>query len=88
MLALTTKCTDGDNGSSLTLSLLAIYVDTKFITDSFLHHSGGFLFYLPALGLLGGLLWWFRKAERKKTAQEPCIHHRGTEGTEKRCTEK
>ena len=34
-----------------TLSLLAIYVDHKFITDSFLHHSGGFLFYLPALGI-------------------------------------
>jgi hypothetical protein len=48
------------------LSLLAIYVDRKFITDSFLHHSGGFLFYLPALGLLGLLLWWFRKSERQK----------------------
>jgi exosortase len=48
----------------LTLSLLAIYVDRKFITDSFLHHSGGFIFYLPALAMLGLLLWWFRKAER------------------------
>ncbi len=48
----------------VTLSLLAIYVDRKFITDSFLHHSGGFIFYLPALGLLALLLWWFRKAER------------------------
>jgi exosortase len=51
----------------MTLSLLAIHVDKKFITDSFLHHSGGFVFYLPALGLLAGLLWWFRKAEKKKT---------------------
>ncbi len=50
----------------VTLSLLAIYVDTKFITDSFLHHSGGFIFYLPALGMLGLLLWWFRKSERGK----------------------
>jgi exosortase len=50
----------------LTLSLLAIYVDRKFITDSFLHHSGGFIFYLPALGMLGLLLWWFRKSERQK----------------------
>ncbi|HME43100.1 MAG TPA: exosortase/archaeosortase family protein [Syntrophorhabdales bacterium] len=49
----------------VTLSLLAIYVDTKFITDSFLHHSGGFVFYLPALGLLALLLWWFRKQERR-----------------------
>lgn len=52
------------------LGLLAIYVDTKFITDSFLHHSGGFVFYLPALGLLGGLLRWFRRAERSETIQE------------------
>ena len=49
----------------VTLCLLAIYVDPKFITDSFLHHSGGFVFYLPALGLLALLLWWFRKAERR-----------------------
>jgi exosortase len=49
----------------LTLSLLAIYVDTKFITDSWLHHTGGFVFYLPALGMLGLLVWWFRKAERR-----------------------
>ena len=50
----------------VTLSLLAIYVDTKFITDSFLHHSGGFVFYLPALGLLALLVWWFRRQERKQ----------------------
>ena len=54
----------------LTLSLLAIYVDRKFITDSFLHHSGGFIFYLPALGMLGLLIWWFRKAERQGTGAE------------------
>ncbi len=48
-----------------TLSLLAIYVDRKFITDSFLHHSGGFIFYLPALGMLAVVLWWLRKGERK-----------------------
>jgi exosortase/archaeosortase family protein len=56
----------------LTLSLLAIYVDTKFITDSWLHHTGGFVFYLPALGMLGLLLWWFRKSERKdRLTQSP-----------------
>ena len=55
----------------LTLSLLAIYVDRKFITDSFLHHSGGFIFYLPALGMLGLLIWWFRKAERRGIGAEP-----------------
>ena len=49
----------------LTLSLLAIYVDTKFITNSWLHHSGGIVFYIPALGLLGLVLWWLRKGERE-----------------------
>jgi len=48
-----------------TLSLLAVHVDTRFITNSWLHHSGGFVFYLPALGLLGGILWWLRKGDRE-----------------------
>jgi exosortase len=46
-----------------TLSSLAIYVDQRFITDSFLHRSGGFLFYIPALLLLGIVVWWLRKSE-------------------------
>ncbi|MGD0231866.1 MAG: exosortase/archaeosortase family protein [Syntrophorhabdales bacterium] len=49
----------------LTLSLLAVYVDTRFITDSFLRHSGGFVFYIPALGLMGLVLTWLRKGERR-----------------------
>jgi len=47
----------------LTLSSLAIYVDEKFITQSFLHKSGGFIFYIPALFLLGIILWGLRKTE-------------------------
>lgn len=46
-----------------TLSLLAIHVDVKFLTQSFLHHSGGIFFFLPSLFLLGLLLWGLRKAE-------------------------
>ena len=49
----------------LTLSLLAIYVDTRFITESWLHHSGGIVFYIPSLGLLGVVLWRLSKGERK-----------------------
>jgi exosortase len=45
----------------VTLSLLAIHVDTKFITDSFLHHSGGFIFYIPGLALMGLMIWLLRK---------------------------
>ncbi len=47
-----------------TLSLLAIHVDVRFLTQSFLHHSGGIFFFLPSLFLLGLLLWGLRKAER------------------------
>jgi exosortase len=47
----------------VTLSSLAIYVDERFITQSFLHRSGGFLFYIPALLLLGMALWYLRKTE-------------------------
>jgi len=46
-----------------TLSLLAVHVDEKFLTQSFLHHSGGIFFFLPSLLLLGLLLWGLRKAE-------------------------
>jgi exosortase len=47
----------------VTLSLLSIYVDPRFITDGFLHHSGGFVFYLPALGMLALTTWWLRRLE-------------------------
>jgi exosortase len=45
----------------MTLSLLGAYVDERWLTESFLHHSGGFVFFLPALGLLGLSLWTLRK---------------------------
>jgi exosortase len=45
----------------ITLSLLGAYVDPKFLTGSFLHHSGGFIFFIPALGLLGLALFLLRK---------------------------
>jgi exosortase len=48
------------------LSMLAIYVDTRFITGSWLHHSGGIVFYIPSLGLLGVVLWWLSKGEKEK----------------------
>jgi exosortase len=51
-----------------TLSALAIYVDEKFITQSSLHHSGGFVFYIPALLLLGAVIWYFRKLEQKSSS--------------------
>jgi exosortase len=44
-----------------TLSLLGAYVDPKFLTGSFLHQSGGFIFFIPALALLGLALLLLRK---------------------------
>ncbi len=45
----------------MTLSLLGAYVDPRFLTGGFLHKSGGFLFFIPALALLGLALWALRK---------------------------
>jgi len=50
----------------LTLSLLAIYVDTRFITGSWLHHSGGIVFYIPSLGLLGVVLWRLSRGKKER----------------------
>ena len=59
-----------------TLSALAIYVDEKFITQSFLHHSGGFIFYIPALLLLGAVVWLLRKSERKSSLTEKTMDNK------------
>jgi exosortase len=45
----------------MTLTLLAAYVDGRFLTGGFLHQSGGFLFFIPALVILGLALWGLRK---------------------------
>jgi len=59
-----------------TLSALAIYVDEKFITQSFLHHSGGFIFFIPALLLLGAVVWYFRKSEQKSSSTEKTMDNK------------
>ncbi len=43
-----------------TLSLLGAYVDERWLTESFLHHSGGFVFFIPGLAMLGVALWLLR----------------------------
>jgi exosortase len=47
-----------------TLTLLSIYVDPGFLTGR-LHHEGGFVFFLIALGILAPLLFFLQKSERK-----------------------
>ncbi|MBP1715386.1 MAG: eight transrane protein EpsH [Deltaproteobacteria bacterium] len=50
----------------VTLTLLAIYVDEGFLTGGFLHRSGGFVFYIPALAIMGVILMGLRRGERNK----------------------
>jgi exosortase len=59
-----------------TLSALSVYVDEKFITQSFLHHSGGFIFYIPGLLLLGAIIWYFRKLEQKSLSNKIAIDNK------------
>jgi exosortase len=55
----------------VTLSLLASYVDTRFITGSWLHKSGGIPFFAVGLALMAPVLWalvkWEKKARIQKT---------------------
>jgi exosortase len=46
-----------------TLTLLAVYVNPSFLTGS-LHHKGGFVFFLIALGLLFPVLLFLQKSEQ------------------------
>jgi len=48
------------------LSLLAVYVDPRFITGSWLHSSGGIPFFAVGLALMAPVLWGIRKWETKK----------------------
>jgi len=47
----------------VTISILATYVDERFLTHSWLHHSGGIVFFIPALMLLGLVLWALKRTE-------------------------
>ena len=49
----------------VTLSLLAAYVDETFITNSWLHRSGGIPFFGVALIFLAAVLWLLRRSEKK-----------------------
>ncbi len=49
-----------------TLTLLAVYVDKSYLTDSFLHKSGGVVFFAIALLLMFPILIYLRRLENKK----------------------
>ena len=48
----------------VTLTLLGMYVDMGFLTGGFLHKSGGFVFFIPALLLIGVIIWGLRRSEK------------------------
>lgn len=50
----------------VTLSLLASYVDTRFVTGSWLHSSGGIPFFAVGLALMGPVLWALMKVEKRE----------------------
>jgi exosortase len=45
------------------LSLLGVYVDERALTHGFINQCGGFIIFIPALGLLGLIVWFLRKSE-------------------------
>jgi exosortase len=51
----------------MTLSLLASYVDTRFITGSWLHKSGGIPFFAVGLALMAPVLWGLMKTEKRSS---------------------
>jgi exosortase len=53
----------------VTITLLAVYVDQKFLTQGFLHKSGGILFFIPSLVFLGLILWLLKRTEQKQVAK-------------------
>ena len=50
----------------VTLTLLGLYVDERFLIDSPLHRRGGIVFFLIALSLLVAVMWALRKWERRR----------------------
>ena len=50
----------------VTLSLFAVYVDTRILTNSALHTDGGVVFFVLALLLMAPILFVLRRSERTK----------------------
>ena len=49
------------------LTFLGIYVDRGILINGFLHQSGGILFFIPALALMGIIIWLLRRLEGDST---------------------
>jgi len=51
----------------VTITLLANYVDMRFITDHWIHRSGGIPFFAVAMGMFIPLVWALRRTEKSGT---------------------
>ena len=51
----------------VTITMLAEYVDIKWLTDSYLHHSGGIFFYLIVLAIFFPTLFLLSKIETSRS---------------------
>jgi exosortase len=56
----------------VTLTLLSVYVDPRFLTGS-LHHDGGFIFFILALAILSPVLLLLQKSEDRHVPTGPEI---------------
>lgn len=52
----------------VTITLLANYVDMRFLTHHWIHSSGGIPFFAVALTMFIPLVWLLRRSERQKAA--------------------
>ena len=57
----------------VTITMLAQYVNMSFLTDSFLHHSGGIFFYLIVLAIYFPLLFLLSKIEDNRDSNKKVI---------------
>jgi exosortase len=55
-----------------TLTLLAVYVDPRFLTGS-LHHDGGFVFFFLALAILFPMLLFLQKSDRDPAREDSVL---------------
>jgi exosortase len=51
----------------VTITLLANYVDMRFLTDHWIHSSGGIPFFAVAMGMFIPLVWALRRTEKPGT---------------------
>jgi exosortase len=57
----------------MTITLLANQVDMRFLTDHWIHRSGGLPFFAAALMLLIPLVWMLRRSEARKTGESHLV---------------